>query len=115
LSYQKTADVTKPAPAGLIVTMDEHPDSINDAWMVGDVQTGGTWEDVPASYHAGAAGFSFADGHAELHKWLRQKTIVAVDASPNAPASNGTITDTPGSADLSWFTNHISCTITGNY
>jgi prepilin-type processing-associated H-X9-DG protein len=26
--------------------------------------------DYPASYHCGAAGFSFADGHAEIHKWI---------------------------------------------
>ena len=26
--------------------------------------------DYPASYHNNAAGFSFADGHAEIHKWV---------------------------------------------
>ena len=25
--------------------------------------------DFPASYHNGACGFSFSDGHAEIHKW----------------------------------------------
>jgi prepilin-type processing-associated H-X9-DG protein len=24
---------------------------------------------MPASYHNGAAGFAFADGHSEIHKW----------------------------------------------
>ncbi|EEF62997.1 hypothetical protein Cflav_PD5632 [Pedosphaera parvula Ellin514] len=32
------------------------------------------WEDVPASYHDGACGFSFADGHAEMHKWQDETT-----------------------------------------
>ena len=27
------------------------------------------WTDLPASYHNGAASFSFADGHAETHRW----------------------------------------------
>lgn len=26
-------------------------------------------EDLPSSYHGGAAGISFADGHAEMHRW----------------------------------------------
>ena len=29
--------------------------------------------DFPASYHNGACGFSFADGHAEIHKWIGSK------------------------------------------
>jgi prepilin-type processing-associated H-X9-DG protein len=28
-----------------------------------------TWIDFPAVYHNGAGGLSFADGHAEVHKW----------------------------------------------
>ena len=34
--------------------------------------------DYPASYHNGAAGLSFADGHAEIKKWLDPRTIVKV-------------------------------------
>jgi prepilin-type processing-associated H-X9-DG protein len=30
--------------------------------------------DFPASYHNGAAGFSFADGHGEIKKWLDPRT-----------------------------------------
>ena len=62
---------------------DEHPDSINDGFMCppsGDDDfygPGGAnpeWGDMAASYHAGAAGFSFADGHSEIHKWLDPTT-----------------------------------------
>jgi prepilin-type processing-associated H-X9-DG protein len=28
------------------------------------------WVDYPASYHNRACGFSFADGHSEIKKWL---------------------------------------------
>ena len=28
-----------------------------------------TWANLPANYHNGACGFSFADGHAEIRKW----------------------------------------------
>ncbi|MFL2921677.1 MAG: hypothetical protein ACJ0BN_04610 [Limisphaerales bacterium] len=34
--------------------------------------------DFPASYHNGAAGFSFVDGHAEVHKWLDAHTMPPV-------------------------------------
>ncbi len=58
-------------PANTWVTLDEHADSINDGFFVCGSPTDGTtaWGDVPASYHNGACGFSFADGHAEIHKW----------------------------------------------
>jgi len=64
------------------VLVDEHPDSINDAYFVVDMtETKGLWpastvpwEDVPASYHNGACGFGFADGHAEIHKWIDSAT-----------------------------------------
>jgi prepilin-type N-terminal cleavage/methylation domain-containing protein/prepilin-type processing-associated H-X9-DG protein len=108
-SYQRTTDIAKPAPASLFVTMDEHPDSINDAWMVTDVQNTGTWEDLPASYHNGAAGFSFADGHSEIHKWLRVATRAGVRAAANY-SINGVVTDTPGNVDIGWMTNHCSDT-----
>jgi prepilin-type N-terminal cleavage/methylation domain-containing protein/prepilin-type processing-associated H-X9-DG protein len=65
--FLKTTDVPQPAMTWL--TLDEHPDSINDGFFVVPVNAG-QWGDLPASYHNGACGFSFADGHAEIHKWL---------------------------------------------
>jgi prepilin-type N-terminal cleavage/methylation domain-containing protein/prepilin-type processing-associated H-X9-DG protein len=60
------------------VFVDEHPDSINDAafatQMDGnqatDAPSAARIIDFPASYHNGACGFSFADGHSEIHRWL---------------------------------------------
>ena len=58
-------------PANTWVTIDEDADSINDGFFICGSPTGipGNWGDIPASYHNGACGFSFADGHAEVHKW----------------------------------------------
>ena len=74
--YSKEADLTAPGPAMTWVFVDEHPDSINDG-LFGMKMPASTawpsavkWDDVPASYHNGACGFGFADGHAEVHKWL---------------------------------------------
>jgi prepilin-type N-terminal cleavage/methylation domain-containing protein/prepilin-type processing-associated H-X9-DG protein len=55
---------------------DEHPDSINDGIQYTPTSDGENtqWGDLPASYHNGACGFAFADGHSEIHKWLNPYT-----------------------------------------
>lgn len=64
--FLKQTDVRSPAMTW--VTVDEQADSINDAFFVVGLDPS-SWGDLPASYHNGACGFSFADGHAEIHKW----------------------------------------------
>src|SRR5215204_1933233 len=76
--YDKMTDIVNPPPSRLFVFVDEHPDSINDGWMITDVTNPNTWVDLPASYHNGACGFSFADGHGEIKKWLEASTRVRV-------------------------------------
>jgi prepilin-type N-terminal cleavage/methylation domain-containing protein/prepilin-type processing-associated H-X9-DG protein len=64
-------------PTQTWIMIDEHPDSINDAacavQMVREGATSGNIIDFPASYHNGAAGLSFADGHSEIHQWKGSK------------------------------------------
>jgi prepilin-type N-terminal cleavage/methylation domain-containing protein/prepilin-type processing-associated H-X9-DG protein len=64
-------------PTRTFVFLDEHPDSINDGWFINDPTWANQprWSDLPASYHNGAAGFSFADGHSEIKRWLDASTI----------------------------------------
>ena len=74
--FIKLTDIKNPSM--IFVTLDEHSDSINDGWYVwctsADPSERWTWSDLPASYHNGACGFSFADGHAEIKKWLSPST-----------------------------------------
>src|SRR5262249_13596759 len=65
--FLKTPQV--PNPSSTWLTLDEHPDTINDSFFTVGYNAG-SWADTPASFHNGACGFSFADGHAEVHKWL---------------------------------------------
>jgi prepilin-type N-terminal cleavage/methylation domain-containing protein/prepilin-type processing-associated H-X9-DG protein len=65
--FLKMTDI--PNPVAIFVMLDEHPDSINDGYYLNDPGAV-AWGDLPASYHNGAAGFSFADGHSEIHKWI---------------------------------------------
>jgi len=76
LHVKKTSDLVVPGPAESWVFVDEHPDSINDAGLFSPYIT--EWVDLPASYHGGACGFAFADGHSEIHKWRSGTTLVPV-------------------------------------
>jgi len=59
------------SPSRTFIMLDERPDSINDGVFSTD-ETPNTLflRDVPAAYIGGAAGFSFADGHSIIHKWI---------------------------------------------
>jgi prepilin-type N-terminal cleavage/methylation domain-containing protein/prepilin-type processing-associated H-X9-DG protein len=56
--------------------LDEHHESINDAGFGHPGTPPGVnvrWVDYPATYHNGAGGLSFADGHSEIKKWKTLK------------------------------------------
>ncbi|MBI3849010.1 MAG: prepilin-type N-terminal cleavage/methylation domain-containing protein [Verrucomicrobia bacterium] len=67
--YPKTTAMVVPGPALVWVIIDENPDSVNDAGMAVKMPPQRTWQDGPATTHAGACGFSFGDGHSEIKKW----------------------------------------------
>lgn len=72
--YVKISDLhTSPGPADTIVFLEEHPNSllgnsVFDGYLEVD-SSGGTCPDVPGSNHRYSNGISFADGHAEMHRW----------------------------------------------
>ena len=68
-----------PNPISIFVTLDEHPDSIGDAYFYNN-EDDLEWVHLPASYHDRANNFSFADGHAETHRWK-----YALTAPPGKP------------------------------
>jgi prepilin-type N-terminal cleavage/methylation domain-containing protein/prepilin-type processing-associated H-X9-DG protein len=73
--YLKLSDVRQLAKTW--VTIDEQADSINDGYFINNI-TASNWQDVPATYHSGATGFSFADGHSEIHKWMSATSVYPV-------------------------------------
>jgi prepilin-type N-terminal cleavage/methylation domain-containing protein/prepilin-type processing-associated H-X9-DG protein len=102
--YSKSIDMTDPGPSMVWVLLDEHPDSINDAAFANEMVTADTMAkariiDFPASYHNGACGFAFADGHSEIKKWKDGRTIAKVKY-------NGTLAlvqASPNNKDVLWF------------
>ncbi len=71
-----------PLPSEIFVFVEEHPDSINDGYFINQFYVH-HWIDLPASDHNGAAPFAFADGHAQLRRW--------VDASTKQPPRPGAV------------------------
>ena len=69
--YLRMSDFT--AGAQIFVFIEEHPDSINDGYFLNRAGTY-EWNDLPASYHNGAANLTYADGHAEPHRWVSAST-----------------------------------------
>ena len=80
-------------PADTWVTLDENPTSINDGWFVVDPASA-SYVDIPATYHNGANGLAYADGHSEIKRW-RDPAILAKNAAVfAAPKDKG--------VDLKW-------------
>jgi prepilin-type N-terminal cleavage/methylation domain-containing protein/prepilin-type processing-associated H-X9-DG protein len=67
------------SPVNMFVFLDEREDSINDGWFASDPDTLYNIVDWPASYHGSAAGYSFADGHSEIHSWKDGRTMPPLD------------------------------------
>ncbi len=88
-----------PAPAKTWVFLDEHADSINDGYFINN-STATAWQDIPASYHNGACGFSFADGHSEIKRWQsRASKYTRVQYSYPSTISF----DAAGRNDFAWY------------
>jgi len=67
-----------PLPAQTWITIDEQGDSINAGFFALNVDPPSWGPHVPASYHNGSCGLSFADGHAEVHKWKSTTSIYPI-------------------------------------
>ncbi|MBI3852374.1 MAG: type II secretion system protein [Verrucomicrobia bacterium] len=106
--YRKLSQMIHPGPSMTFVLLDERQDSINDAYFVTEMDgypnNPATTKivDYPASYHNHAAGFSFADGHSEIHKWRDSRTFppIRTGLPLNVPSKNN--------PDVLWMQEHCS-------
>lgn len=97
--FAKSSDILRPAPSDAIVFIDERSDSIDDGYFAID-EVVAQLANLPAGYHNGASGITFADGHAEIHKWHDARTLPPL--SPNFQK----FVSCPGSPDLIWLQQH---------
>jgi prepilin-type N-terminal cleavage/methylation domain-containing protein/prepilin-type processing-associated H-X9-DG protein len=106
-SIIKTGNFTIPGPAASWVFIDEHPDWMDDAQLYinpGETNGIGTFTELPGSFHNNACGISFADGHAEIHKWLDPRINIPV--SYKYQNGNPVTISSPFSPDLAWLAQH---------
>jgi prepilin-type N-terminal cleavage/methylation domain-containing protein/prepilin-type processing-associated H-X9-DG protein len=69
-----------------------------------------SFEDSPAVFHGQSSTFNFADGHAELHKWMDAATIAyAASMNPNKYGSYPAAAKTPN--DAPWINSHYATTL----
>jgi prepilin-type N-terminal cleavage/methylation domain-containing protein len=123
LAYVKLTDIhSSPGPADIIVFLEEHPNSLLNGVPDGSLQvdsSGGTFPDVPGSNHRGwLGGMSFADGHSEMHKWLKpgngnlnagQITTLQIPVVPGGSTISGApVTEGTTGVDWVWFTTHCA-------
>lgn len=109
INCRKLSELDTPGASEVFVTLDEHPDYINDATfhvIPGLAPPNAKWRDLPASYHyGGGANFSFGDGHSEIKIWRDGKTkqpMTGVSKSPSTPHLS-----VRGSVDYQWITDRM--------
>ena len=118
--FIKDASIQGMSPSDLFLMLDEHPESINDAAFAVRIPGSSStcqFVDTPSKVHVNSDGFSFADGHAEIHKWLAPGDIATInwqpDSDPN-PAGNVSLGNSQGyDPDIIWLAHHASCLASG--
>jgi prepilin-type N-terminal cleavage/methylation domain-containing protein/prepilin-type processing-associated H-X9-DG protein len=103
-AYEKESQLGHPSPSALWLTMDEHADSINDAFVIFNA-TVPQFADCPADYHDGACSFSFVDGHAEIHKWQLLRYWPPVK---QIDPTTGLNDEPPNGPDVQWMLQHAT-------
>ena len=108
--FLKTTDLTAPGPAKTFVFLDERWDVIN--WgnfftdMSGYPNQPASYvfnEDFPNMMHNRGCSFSFADGRAEIHRWLDPRTT-----PPLGSIFSSGSTASPRNQDIAWLQDHAT-------
>jgi len=105
-TYVRGSDLTCPTPANAFIFLDEHPMTLDDAWFQLYSFSPG-FADLPASYHEGCGGFSFADGHVEMHQW--QTTNVLIPVQYGVTSGGQILPAAAGNPDWIWLNTHGTC------
>lgn len=109
--YYRDTDLNYGGTANLWLLLDENPYSINDGFFECNPDKDG-WVDFPASYHDGAGGLSFCDGHAQIHKW--RDPLVLNDHTEN-PSTGASVAPTIGYNDFTFLSGASTVTNVADY
>jgi len=108
----RMSDFVTIGPSSTFVLIDERQDSINNGlfWvsMEGSepVQPSAyILANLPAAYHNQAGALSFADGHAEIHRWVDARTRPEMRLTSRTPTDRFSCAN---SADVKWIQDHTT-------
>ena len=108
--YSKSSLINEPSK--IFVFLDMRPDTVNWSNFMTDMENYGSGTglqyttDRPGIYHNNAAGFSFADGHSEMHAWKDPSTLEPIHNDHNySPPSS---TPDPQGIDVAWLQDHTT-------
>jgi prepilin-type N-terminal cleavage/methylation domain-containing protein len=103
--YRRLGDMVDPGPSMTFVFVDMREDKVNTGSFLVDMRGYPDqpeqlrfWQDYPASYHHKAGGLSYADGHAEIHRWVDPRTTVPITPQHQ----NVAIVPSPNNRDITW-------------
>jgi prepilin-type processing-associated H-X9-DG protein len=99
--FSKLTSILIPGPADALVFIDERSDSIDDGYFAIDMDQP-QLVNLPAGYHNNASGITFADGHAQIHKWRDGRTL------PPLSMNWQKFISCPGNVDLLWLQQHAT-------
>jgi prepilin-type N-terminal cleavage/methylation domain-containing protein len=99
-------------PTKIFVFLDMREDRVNWSNFMTDMSGYSPYDprayaftsDLPGMYHHRACGFSFADGHSELRKWLDPRTTPPLVTGGDPLAVQAT--PSPGNVDIAWLQDH---------
>ena len=104
--FHKTSDITGMSTSDAFVFMDERDDSVDDGYFCVDMQM--DWiANVPSNYHYGNGTVTFADGHAEIHKWTTPEFQIAQPSGLTSTSSKF-FTVAANNSDMLWLRTHAS-------
>jgi prepilin-type N-terminal cleavage/methylation domain-containing protein len=107
--FSTMQSMVAPGPSMTWLLVDAREDRINFGNNFTDMRgypdAPGLWRfhwDYPGNYHHRAAGFSFADGHAEVKRWLDERTVPPVQEGRSLFSSGQEYIGSPQNPDIFW-------------
>jgi prepilin-type N-terminal cleavage/methylation domain-containing protein/prepilin-type processing-associated H-X9-DG protein len=103
--FEKGADLSAASPSGVLQFIDTSPGNVCHSGFVisqeppRDSGFPGLYYHLPSAQHAGYGTMTFADGHAESHRWMERETV---ELSRESYIPNHLKLQYPGNKDLAW-------------
>jgi prepilin-type N-terminal cleavage/methylation domain-containing protein/prepilin-type processing-associated H-X9-DG protein len=82
--YSRDAEILRPPPSNAMVFLDESKETVDDGYFAVQNPDSTLWQNSPTARHNKGSGFSFADGHAEVWRWV----VLSKDQPIDTPAGS---------------------------